>query len=526
MGSAVGLALGAGFATLALRWLAGDLGGGFFPGIAPSLHFDTTAALLFFALGSASALAGGLLPSRQAERLQPAMVLKGVGGTPPPPASAWPALAAGTTGAALAFLPPIAGLPLAAYASVALLLLAGVALVPAVVGATLQALPTPTSALTLLALRRARFQRQTATAAVAGVVASLALSVALTVMVASFRDGVSSWLDRVLPADLYARSAASSAAAEQAWLPPSVLAEAAALPGVVRARASRNRPLQLAPQSPPVVLIARSIDNPLVDLPLLDGSLTELPGTVGVWVSEALVALHGARPGSTLRLPLGDRLVEVRVLGVWRDYARQFGSLVMRDTDYRRLTGDDRLNDLALWLAPDADLQAVQQGLRTLVADPALIEFAASGEIRALSLRIFDRSFAVTYYLQAVAIVVGLVGVAASLSAQVLARRKEFGLLSHLGLTRGQVIGVVAGEATAWLAAGTAIGLGLGGAISAVLVFVVNPQSFHWTMDLAWPWPRLLALCAAVLAAGTLTAALSARQAASRSAVLSVKEDW
>ncbi len=89
------------------------------------------------------------------------------------------------------------------------------------------------------------------------------------------------------------------------------------------------------------------------------------------------------------------------------------------------------------------------------------------------------------------AIAIGLVGVAASMSAQVLARRKEFGLLSHLGLTRAQVIGVVAGEGAAWLAAGTLIGLALGLAVSVVLVHVVNPQSFHWTMELLLPWGPL-----------------------------------
>jgi len=168
----------------------------------------------------------------------------------------------------------------------------------------------------------------------------------------------------------------------------------------------------------------------------------------------------------------------------------------------------------------------VQRGLRALLPDASMLEFAASAELRVLSLRIFDRSFAVTYYLQAVAIAIGLVGVAASLSAQVLARRKEFGLLAHLGLTRRQVIAVVAGEAAAWVAAGVLVGLLLGLAVSMVLVFVVNPQSFHWTMPLVLPGWRLLALCMAVLLAGVGTAAFSARSAAGRPAVLSVKEDW
>ena len=155
-----------------------------------------------------------------------------------------------------------------------------------------------------------------------------------------------------------------------------------------------------------------------------------------------------------------------------------------------------------------------------------VLDFAATAELRATSLRIFDRSFAVTYYLQAVAIAIGLVGIAASLSAQVLARRKEFGLLAHLGLTRRQILAVVAGEGAAWTAIGALAGLLLGLAVSVVLVKVVNPQSFHWTMDLAAPWGRLLALCAAVVAAGTVTAWLSGRAAAGRDAVLAVKEDW
>jgi putative ABC transport system permease protein len=85
---------------------------------------------------------------------------------------------------------------------------------------------------------------------------------------------------------------------------------------------------------------------------------------------------------------------------------------------------------------------------------------------------------------------------------------------------------VVAGEGAAWTAIGALAGLLLGLAVSVVLVKVVNPQSFHWTMDLAVPWTRLAALCLAVVAAGTVTAWLSGRAAAARDAVLAVKEDW
>jgi putative ABC transport system permease protein len=529
LGSTIGLLLGAAMAALALRWLAGDLGGGYFPGIVPRLQIDAGGTLVFGALGVASALVGGWWPARHAATLAPAQALKGLGSNDGRPPRAWPGLALLALGAAGSFAPPIAGLPLAAYAAVAALLLGGVALVPWLVHALLAFVRPGRGALPLLALRRASHQRHTASAAVAGVVASLALSVALTVMVASFRDGVSRWLDQVLPADLYARSAASSAAAEQAWLPPALAASAAALPGVLRVEAARVQALQLEPGRPSVTLIARPLldpDDPAAALPLLAPALPAHATLPGVFVSEAMATLYGASPGSRITLPLLGVQAEVFVRGVWRDYARQFGALVMEDTAYRRLTGDTRINDLALWLAPGTEPAAVQAALRALLPEPSMLEFAASGELRQLSLRIFDRSFAVTLYLQATAIAIGLVGVAASLSAQVLARRKEFGLLAHLGLTRRQVIAVVAGEAGAWVLAGVLMGLVLGLVISLVLVFVVNPQSFHWTMELVLPLPRLALLALAMALAGTLTAALCARHAASRAAVVSVKEDW
>jgi putative ABC transport system permease protein len=525
-GALLGLLLGTGMAAAALRLLAGDLGGGYFPGITPRLQLGGVDALVFLALGLASAWVGGWWPARQAEALAPAQALKGLGTALQRPAPAWPGLLLVATGAVAALAPPVYGLPLAAYAAVALLLVGGVALIPAAVQLLLARWPRPEGALALLALQRARHQRHTATAAVAGVVASLALSVAITVMVASFRDGVSQWLDSVLPADLYARAAGSSAAADQAWLPPELVARAATLPGVQRVEAARVQPLALAEGRPAVVLVARSLADPAAVLPLLAAPLAAPPGTVGVFVSEAMVALYGAHPGSTLTLPLAGQPRPTWVRGVWRDYARQFGTVVVDDADYRRWTGDTRINDLAIWLEPGAPAAPVQQALRAQLAHPELIEFASSAELRRLSLRIFDRSFAVTHYLQAVAITIGLVGVAASLSAQVLARRKEFGLLAHLGFTQGQVLRIVAGEALAWVATGVLMGLGLGLAISLVLVFVVNPQSFHWTMELVLPWGRLAALAAAVLVAGVATAAFTARRAAARRAVLSVKEDW
>jgi putative ABC transport system permease protein len=545
LGSIAGIALGTALAALALRLLGGDLGGGYFSGVAPALHWSGGAALVYGTLGVAASLVGGWWPARAMQALPPAQALKGLGigagGSAAARRGRWLSLALIAAGALLALSPPVFGIPIAAYFAVGLLLVGGIGALPWLIALLYDALGPLVARrlLPLLAVERARRARESAAVAVSGVVAALSLAVALTVMVASFRDSVTRWLDVVLPAELYVRTANTSGVSDTAYFEPDFVQTVAQLQGVQRVATVRTRALQLDAAQPSVMLLARALDDPARTLPLVGNLVPVPPGHIAVYVSEAMVDLYGARPGTVLtRLaaPFAAATGNATtappffVAGVWRDYVRQFGSIAIDQRDYQHLTGDRRVNDIALWLAPGGDAEDLQQRIRALAerqpGGGSLIEFASVAQLRATSLRIFDRSFAVTYWLQAVAIAIGLFGVAASFSAQVLARRKEFGLLAHLGLTRRQILAVVAGEGAAWTLIGALAGLGLGLAVSAVLVHVVNPQSFHWTMDMNVPWLRLLALCAAVVTAGTLTAWLAGRAAAGRDAVLAVKEDW
>ena len=554
LGSVLGLALGTTLAAVALAVLGGDLGGGYFPGVTPHLQWSTGAALVYGILGVLAAAAGGWWPARQAQRLPPAQTLKGLGLAPGSAGQhRWFGIILIAIGALLSGVPPLFGIPLAAYLSVALILLGGISALPGGIALLYDAL-SPLVArrvLPMLAVERARRQRDTAAIAISGVVASLSLAVALTVMVTSFRQSVTAWLDVVLPAGLYVRMANSATAGDSVYFEPAFVQNVALLPGVKKLTALRVSSLQLDPTRPPVALISRPLDDPLAALPLV-GTPAVMPtdnaksrDAVPVFVSEAFADLYNVHPGEFFK-PFSPSAqagsasqatlsgANFFVAGIWRDYARQHGSIAIDQSDFVRLTGDHRVNDLALWLHDGVAPEGVQTGIRKLAdlnfgADSAasqLLEFSSAAQIRAVSLAIFDRSFAVTYWLQAVAIAIGLFGVAASFSAQVLARRKEFGLLAHLGLTRRQVLSVVAGEGLVWTVIGAIAGLVLGLVVAIVLVDVVNPQSFHWTMDLAVPWLRLIVLCAAVVLAGTGTAWLAGRAAAGKDAVLAVKEDW
>jgi putative ABC transport system permease protein len=149
-----------------------------------------------------------------------------------------------------------------------------------------------------------------------------------------------------------------------------------------------------------------------------------------------------------------------------------------------------------------------------------------SSAVRERSLQIFDRAFAITYALEAIAVIIGLTGISFAAGSTALARRSEFGMLRHIGMLRRQVIGILAGEGLLMSSFGVLYGVTLGGVLSLVLVYVVNRQSFNWSIDLAVPVWQLAVLSATLIAAAALTAVWSGRAATSQDAVQAVREDW
>nr|WP_315396539.1 FtsX-like permease family protein [uncultured Duganella sp.] len=536
-GSAIGIAAGYGLAAAALHFMGADLGAGFFSGVQPSVHFTPVAAGVYFALGVGVSLLGCAAPAFDAARAKPAVALKS-GSEDASLArlsTAWPALACIAMAALLSQAPPVFELPLFGYLSIALLLIGTIALMPRLAAIVFRAAhrrwsaasagrPGASPVLTLTLARLANASSQ-AGIALGGVLSSFSLMVAMAIMVASFRVSLDDWLRQVLPADIYVSTVGGGTTA---GLRPPQQAAIAALPGVLRADFLRVRAISLAPGRPPVALLASNVDaqDPAKSLAIVGTAVAPSPGgPPPVWVSEAMVDLYDMAPGRRIDIPLNGKPHAFQVAGVWRDYARPTGSIQMRLADYRAITGDQLAGNAALWLAPGAKAADVEQALRRLPFAAAL-ETSAPSTIRDMSMKVFDRSFAITYLLEAIAIVIGLFGVAATFSAQTLARSKEFGMLRHVGVTRGQILSILAIEGGALTGLGIATGFALGWIISLILVFVVNPQSFHWTMQLHLPWPLLAAVAALLLAAAALTALLAGRQSLSGGPIRAVREDW
>jgi len=526
-GGALGLALGFALAELALRSLGGDLGSGFFRDVVPRLHAEWDTLAVFFALGVAAAVLGSLVPAIEASHAAPAQALKA--GDEEQAfvrlKSPWPGLAAMAIGAAATTLPPVDGLPLAGYAAIALLLIGTLMLLPRLAVVALSILPLPRAPAPRLALAQLRGAPGQLSVSLAAVVASVSLMVSMAIMVASFRDSLEAWLGRILPADVYVRAAVSG---DTAFLPATVQERMRTLPGVARAEFLREQQLALDAARPRIVLVARAIDrdDPARSLPLLKVPLhVAATAPPPAWVNEAAADLYGLTPGQVTELPLNGRSVPFTVAGVWRDYGRPQGAVAIERERYVELTGDTTVTNAALWLAAGADRAAVTSALRAIPGGDRL-DIYSPGDIRALSLRAFDRTFAVTYALELAAVVIGLVGLSSSFGALVLSRRREFGVLRHLGMTRRQVATMLATEGAVASGLGLAVGLALGFAMSLILIHVVNRQSFHWGMELSLPWGALGAFVAALLGLSTLTALASGRQAMGADVVGAVKDDW
>jgi len=527
LGSAVGLAAGFFMAELALRIIGPDLGSGYFRGIAPTLSPTLTSTATCFALGVAVAVLGSLLPAMEAARTSPAIALRAgdeeraFTGLRP----AWPGLVMLALGAGAAFLPPVAGLPVSGYVAIALLLVGSLMLLPRLAAILLAVVPLPRTAALRLALSQLRSAPGQVAVSLAAIVASMSLMVSMAIMVTSFRHALDDWLERILPADAYVRAAA---AGDTAYMTADDQARIAALPGVRRAEFLREQQLLLDPARPRIVLLARQVDASSVEerLPLVSRAAASNADAPPIWVNEAMVDLFGFKPGHIVELPLSGRTVQFTVAGVWRDYARPLGAVVIERDRYIALTGDNTATNAALWLSPGTNAGAIAREVERDLPGGARLEVATPDEIRDFSLHIFDRTFAVTYALELAAVAIGLLGLSSSFGALVLARRREFGVLRHIGMTRRQVGTMLATEGSTLSAIGLVVGFGLGCAISLILIQVVNRQSFHWGMELSIPWGSFAVSALLVLTLATLTALASGRRAMSQDAVRAVKDDW
>jgi len=407
-----------------------------------------------------------------------------------------------------------------------LILIGAILLMPRVAETVLVRLPRLRHVPAALAAAQLEATPRQVGVSLAAILASFSLMVSMLIMVASFRTSLETWLDQMLPADLYVRAGRIG---EAGFFSADEQARMAAAEGVAAAAFLRSQNVLLRSDRPAVTLLARPIPagQKRPPLPFEGAVLVPAPGKPPpVWLSEIAADVLGAEPGTLMSLPLGNALHSFTVAGIWRDYARQNGAIVIDRALYVKLTGDERANEAAVHVQEGRSADRVASAIRAALGDAQGTEIVSTRELKAVSLAIFDRTFAITYALEAAAVLIGVFGVSASFSAQALARRREFGVLRHIGMTRRQVMAMLGWEGLIVGGLGVAAGLAVGWVISLILIHVINKQSFHWTLDMHLPTLALLGLAAALVAAAGVTAVVSGRRAMGDEVTRAVREDW
>jgi putative ABC transport system permease protein len=537
LGGLVGTGMGLLLASVLMHWFGGDLGGNYFANSQPPMVIDWTVMVFLFLTATLMGLGSAWLPMLQINWRQPMAVLRaGQAETLAPslPTLKWSLTSLGLS-AGLLLLPTFDELPWTAYGSIAALLCAGLLAIPWLTarlwGAMSRALfYLQVPAVLRLAVWRLAQAPAAASPLINGTVAAFSLTVAMMVMVSSFRNSVSDWLNVVLPADLYTNSQALT---DQPGFDPAYQEVIAALAEVQRVETSRQRSLRLAYDRPEVVLIAKPLNLRDLSESMALVGLPKLPPKDGqtrpiVFGSEAMADLYGWRVGQETLLPLSVHgQQKVWVGGLFTDYGRQHGTVVMSINDYEVLTGDYSRSSISLWLTNAADPAKVVEQIQVKFPELAYFKWVTSSFIRQLSLKIFDRSFAMTYALEAAALFVALFSVAAGVTGQLILRRREFGVLAHLGMSQSDRWRLVSLEVGLLLVVAIVWASLLGGVISQVLIHKVNPESFHWTMSTHFALDQWAMISTLLLLIGVLTARWAAsRGLDQRRLAESLRADW
>jgi putative ABC transport system permease protein len=526
VGGIAGCGLGALLASFSVAAVSRTVDTLYVASHADRVAYEPMAFVQTFLVGIAAAILSALVPALEAAATPPATAMRAAGFERRPPRLVARTAIAGAlalvAGYACTLAPPIDDVPAFGYLAGLAVIFGGSLFAPAGV-AGIARLAAATFGQRWAAARLAAANLAASpvriSVAVASLTIAIAMMIAVAILIGSFRTTVIAWANDTLTADLFVQPFGSGDASFDARMPISLVARLARVPGVANADTFRGITIPLAGRlttlgATDTASLARR--NRLRFLGRVDVAALErtLPGSMQALISEPFATkFHlGVGDGFPVDTPAGR--VTFRVAAVYNDYSSDAGMAIVDERTFVRLFHDDSINSVAIVARPGTDLAALRSALVRAVL-PQRITVQTNRELRALVIRIFDRTFAITYALYIISIAIAVLGVVTTLFALVLERRREIGILRYLGLRRREVRSMVLIEAGFIGLLGGLGGIVVGALLALLLIFVINRQAFGWLIELHVPYDFLaealvLVIVAAVIA-GIYPAGVAAR---------------
>ena len=494
-GSLLGLGLGTLMARFTLQAVSQTLTTLYLVANATTLHYDPATYAIGFAIGVAVSLVAALAPALEASRTAPAVTLRqGVllEGTPISIAR-WTAIGAACvfTAASIAVWTVTERNPWGGFFSAFLTLCGFSLLAPAFtlicerLGDRL--LRYPTGVAGRLGARYLREAVARTSVVVAALMVAVGMMVGMSIMVGSFRHTVDLWITQSIRGDLYAQPIGRRAGGAVTAIPPDVITEVRLIPGVAAVDTYRGVRITYNDRIAFVLALSFEVQRDFGRLQFMDGRaspavLSDALEQDGVAVTESFAYRHRVAVGDSVTLNPPSGTIRLPVVGVYYDYSTDAWSILMDYRLFERLWQTDRTESLALYLAPGAKQEDVRQRLLSVAGDRILLHVIPNQDIRRQALAVFDQTFRITYALQVIAIAVAILGVVTTLTALILQRGREIGVLRAVGALRRQVRTMVLVESGLIGLLGAVMGSLCGVALAVLLIHVINKQFFGWSI--------------------------------------------
>jgi len=342
--------------------------------------------------------------------------------------------------------------------------------------------------------------------AVASLVCAVGMTAGMAILVGSFDTTMRGWIARTFQADLYISSDGAQTASSSSRIPPEEWKPVVTNPAVERANVIQVLPIELKGVSTLLLgselAFFRDYAHPAwVSAPANDEVFDDRRNAALALVSESFAARFHVRRGDQVQVPTPSGPHPVTIAGIFSDYGNERGSLVVERQQFVKWFGNELAASLILALKPGYDAETLRAELRA--SHPGLGVFTSSF-LRGEALRIFRQTFAVTYALELIGIVVAVVGLAFTLASLLWERRADLNTLRALGMRRKELAGAAAWEGALTAAAGMIAGLGVSVALGWLLIYRINKQTFGWTLQTDRPWGQLAALALVVLASAII----------------------